>query len=209
MANLTVFVDGDHYISCLQLVDGHLRNRLKDQGNVRWIAIGLHDALYALLIEKLTRTDGFGIYNKRFEKEVGDFYKSGKDSNSVDFRNLLDASTKQNLAGIAELLRRANLSSGVQIKAHESDIDNLNSPSQGLSRLKQLRDYLIHPRPMIAGYYHDWLLNALFDTLEVIREVAALPGNTSTRHDHKEAEILLNSIAYYLARWQCSLQHIG
>lgn len=209
MANLTVFEDGDHYISCLQLVDGHLRNRLKDQRNVRWIVIGLHDALYALLIEKLARTDGFGIYNKRFEKEVCDFYKSGKGSNSVKFRDLLGASKKQNLAGIAELLRRANLPSGVQIKARESDIDNLDRPSQGLSRLKQLRDYLIHPRPLIAGYYHDWLLDALFDTLEVIREVADLPSNTSPWHDHKEAEILLNSIAYYLTRWRGGLRAMG
>lgn len=204
MAKLLVYHDGSHYISCLQLADNHLRQNRIDETNVRWIVIGLHDALYALLIEKLARTDGFGIYNKAFEQKVEDFYRSGLSSASNEFNDLIEKSSKANIASIGGLLQRAKLTSGAEIK--DDSIVSLDRPSRGISHLKEMRNFLAHPRPMLAGYHEDWLLDTLFDTIEVIQEVADLPAKTSPRHDPNEAKVLLNSIKFYLGKWRANSQ---
>jgi len=107
MASYISYDDGSHYISCLQLVDEHLRTRSKDAANIRWIVLGLHDALYALLIEKLTRTDGFGIFKRELEDKVREFYDQGKDSNSEEFHELSESTFNQDVASLEGLLMRA------------------------------------------------------------------------------------------------------
>ncbi|MCG6557378.1 hypothetical protein MB818_04165 [Ruegeria sp. 1NDH52C] len=207
MATLIVYNEGVHFTGCLQMVDHHLRQKLKDENSVRWIVVGLHDALYAILIEKLTRTDGFGVFNDKFEAEAYKFYGTGQASSSPDFEALCEKSSKENLAGIGKLLERANLGSNARVRA--SNIDSLERPSRGVSHLKKMRDFLAHPRPMLSGYYESWLLETLDDTLSVIKEVLQMPSSRSTRHDPREAEVLLSSIAYYLSVWRaraCSVR---
>jgi hypothetical protein len=196
---LLTYTHGSHFISALQLADQNLRSIRKDEANIRWIVIGLHDALYALLIEKLTRSDGFGIFSDNFERKVADFYTKGLDSASPEFRELSEHAFSENIAGIGKLLQRANLTSGAQIKA--TDIAELTRPSRGLSHLKEMRDFFAHPRPMISGYFETWLIETIGDTLEVIKETLALPSHTAARHDPKEAEVILKSIEYYFSRW--------
>ncbi|MBQ4825240.1 hypothetical protein J4729_11885 [Leisingera sp. HS039] len=199
MSPIFTYVEGIHFVSCLQLVDQNIRQRQKDEANVRWIVIGIHDALYALLIEKLTQTDGFGIFKDAFEKEVAEFYRAGLDSRSSEFRELNNKSLNQSIAGLGILLKRAALPSGAAIPRDTTG--ELPSPTRGLVRIKEMRDYFSHPRPMLAGYYEDFLLDALRDTVEVVKEAINLPGNLSTRHDPREAQILLESIEYYLCKW--------
>lgn len=204
---LFTYCEGSHFISCLHLVDQNIRPAQKGESNIRWIVIGLHDALYFLLIEKLTRTDGFGIYNDNFEKKIGEFYKAGSGSNSPAFWKLLEDSESQNIAGIGRLLSRADLKSGASVlksgaSAGNPDIDSLPRPSLGLNRLKEMRDFFSHPRPMLSGYYEDWLIGAFEDTISVLNEVLAIPGETRVRHDTEEAKIILNSIEFYISRWK-------
>ncbi|WP_058262857.1 hypothetical protein [Thalassovita gelatinovora] len=194
-----IYDRASHFISCLHLVDENIRRKRKDEANIRWIVIGLHDALYAILIEKLTRTDGFGIYNDNFEKTVGNFYEDGLSSNSQEFHDLMEKSFTENIAGIGRLLQRANLKSEVVI--NESDVEKLSRPSLGLSHLKKMRNFLAHPRPMLSGYYEHWLIDAFEDTIDVIREVATLPGYTRAHYDLDEAQVILNSIEFYLRLW--------
>jgi len=199
LASMFVYQEGSHFISCLQLADQNLRQKQKDETNLRWIIVALHDALYALLIEKLSRTDGFGIFTDKFECDVSAFYESGGNSDSCEFRALCQRSLKENIAGISKLLVRADLPSGATI--HVSDIDTLTRPSKGLSQLKELRDFFSHPRPMISGYYEDFLHTAIQDTIHVINEVRKQSGHTADRHDALEANILMESIQYYSNRW--------
>jgi hypothetical protein len=169
------YEEGSHFISCLLLADSHLRQGSKDEGNVRWIVLSLHDALYALLIDKQTRTDGFGIFNDKFEQEVVDFYEKGLSSNSREFSKLNEKSFKENLAGIGKLLKRTPLDPDIEIRV--KDIESLTRPSRGLSRLKELWDFLSHPRPMTAAYSEDYVCEACLDTLAAIRRVNELSGN--------------------------------
>jgi hypothetical protein len=203
MRRYQTYQEGAHFISCLLQADSHLRQGLKDEANVRWIILALHDALYALLIEKLARTDGFGIFNDRFEEEVKEFYRNGLDSRNEEFMKLSERSISENLAGIGKLLERANLPSGIQIRTR--NYEDLHRPSRGLSRLKDMRDFLSHPRPMVAAYTEDYITEACLDAISAIREVHAVPGQRALRHDPEEAEILLNSIEYYLARWDMAV----
>ncbi|MDQ2091657.1 hypothetical protein [Marimonas arenosa] len=200
MTSLFTYDQGAHFISCLELADQNLRRKYKDEANVRWIVISLHDALYTLLIQKLTRTDGFGIYNDKFEKRVGEFYEKQLSSKSAEFHQLMEQAQNENIASIVELLKRANLASKAQIRTR--NIEDLPRPSRGLSRLKSIRNFFSHPAPMLAGYYSDWLLDAISDTVSVIDEVRNLPGKTAARHDTHEADLLLKFIAFYLFRWR-------
>jgi len=174
----------------------------KDETNIRWIVIGLHDALYALLIEKLERTDGFGIFNDRFEDEVAEFYEKGLGSRSQEFADLVEKSLSQNIAGVGKLLKRINLPSGAVIKV--SEVDKLSRPSLGLSHLKEMRDFFAHPRPMTSGYYEDWLIDTIDDTIEVIKEVLTVAGQRRSYHDPEEAKVILSSIEFYFKRWALS-----
>lgn len=207
MSELVSFDEGSHFISCLQLVDQHMRQRHKDATNVRWIVVGLHDALYTLLIEKVVRTDGFGIFNDKFEAEVGEFYMSGKNSSGPDYLKLKEKSIYQSLAGIGKLLSRVELTSGAEIRTQE--IEALNRPSRGISRLKSMRDFLAHPAPMIAGYFDDFILECIEDTVEVIREVMSVRSRRAPRHDSVEANLLISSISFYLKRWVVETQANG
>lgn len=199
MALLWVYQEGSHFISCLQLADQNLRQKHKDETNLRWIVVALHDALYAILIEKLTRTDGFGIFNDSFEEKINNFYETGLCSNSPEFLSLCEESSKQNLAGIGKLLSRANLPSGAKIKY--SNRETLKSPSRGLSQLKAMRDFFSHPKPMLSGYDVDHINESVSDTIKVINEVRMIPSATTARHDEIEATILIASIEHYSAKW--------
>ena len=196
---MVVFDDGSHFIANLKMADQFLKSEHHSEASTRWIAIALHDALYALLIEKRTRTDGFGAFNDKFEKRVGEFYAAGKDSRSSDWEALTADMFKENIGDIGQLLRRAKLASGAIIQ--KKGTSSLDEPSRGLSRLKLLRDGLAHPRPGLSGYYADYLVSAFSSTITVIDETRRLRDYGAPRHDGREADLLLDSIRFYLSRW--------
>ena len=162
--------------------------------------MGLHDALYALLIEKLVRTDGFGVFDDGFEKKVLRFYNEEKSSKSPEFVELSEASLTANVASLGKLLERALPSSSVRVLRNVAL--ETPSPTIGLNYLKEMRNYFAHPRPMSSTYYNDFLLLAVSDTIQVIKQVSELPEKRRLRHDPEEARILLCSIEYYLKRWE-------
>ncbi len=195
---------GDHVVTNLHIVDTHVRRRAKDAVDMRWIVIGLHDALYALLAEKLTRSDGFGIFRRDFEKEVQEFYESGKDSNSAEFHALCEKSFNVQTASLRDLLIRAKLPSNPELISTE--IQKSEKPTRGLSWLKQLRDYHAHPRPMLLAIHTELLFEAIADTVEVIREATALPDQRYIHKSTGEIELLLNSINFYASKWRDEIQ---
>lgn len=197
--------DGDHFVSCLLLVDAHMRKKHKDATDIRWIVIGLHDALYSALIEKLTRTDGFGIFNQAFEKKVTEFYENGGDCESPAFAELSEASFTQNTASLKWLLKRADLPSGAEIC--DQSIYEQSRPTKGVSWLKEMRDHHAHPRPMTQSIEEELLTIAFEDTLSVIREVINISGQRHVPYDAKEVQILLDSIEFYLERWIADFQN--
>jgi len=197
--------DGDHFVSCLLLVDGHMRKKHKDATDIRWIVIGLHDALYSVLIEKLTRTDGFGIFNRRFEDEVSEFYASGGSSVDQKFIELCEKSSNENVASLEGLLKRKSLNSGASIV--RSEIEDQPSPTRGISWLKEMRDHHAHPRPMSRSIHGNQLSIAFEDALSVIREVANTSGRRHVRSDPEKVRILLDSISFYLRRWAAEFQN--
>jgi hypothetical protein len=199
VVRLIVYNEGAHFISALQMVDAQIRHEHIHTTNVRWITIGLHDALYSLLLEKLTRSDSFGIFSDGFEARVAKFYETKLGSNSQEFEQLCEASLRENVVGLSKLLERANLKS--KIKLSSKKINELDRPSRGLSKLKELRDFLAHPRPRLSGYYQDWLQEAFEDTLTIIKEAQTQPDPVRLRHDSVEAEVLIRSIEFYLSRW--------
>jgi len=79
-------------------------------------------------------------------------------------------------------------------------------PSRGLSHLKSIRDYFAHPRPMLSIYEESFLVDAFSDTIDVIRQVSNLPGHRASQHDPEEAALILNSIKYYLTRWETAIE---
>ncbi|WP_139197069.1 hypothetical protein [Roseivivax marinus] len=199
MAEYHSFEEGSHFISCLLLADQQLRQGIKDETNVRWIVISLHDALYALLIEKLTRTDGFGAFTKEFEEKAYSNYNAGRSSKSPEFIELLESQASARVAGIGALLDRANLQSGAIIP--KCDAHAHKSPNRGLGFMKEMRNYFAHPRPGSSSFSVGYVITACIDTIDTIRELEGIKGKRSSRHDAREARILIESIEYYVRRW--------
>ncbi|MEM7599163.1 MAG: hypothetical protein AAF382_15825 [Pseudomonadota bacterium] len=191
--------EGSHFLSCLNLIDANLRVTEKDETNLRWIIVGLHDALYALLIEKLVKTDGFGIYPDTFEKEVRSFYSKGHSSGSREYRRLNERSVKRNIAGLPELLSRANLKSGAKIV--HTGFSACDQPTRGLSKLKQMRNFFSHPRPGLNAYDRTFVSEAVRSTIEVIEELRGLSSNARPRHNSADAEVLMISIRTRAETW--------
>ncbi|MEO0893232.1 MAG: hypothetical protein AAFY35_11610 [Pseudomonadota bacterium] len=187
--------EGSHFISCLQLVDFNLGQNTIDETNIRWIIVGLHDALYALIIEKLIRTDGFGIYPDNFENRVSDFYRKGLSSKDPEYTDLKEETFKQSIAGLSKLLSRAALNSGVKIVS--SGFAECEQPTKGLSQLKQMRDFFAHPRPTSSAYDIGFVSEAVHGALQVLSEVRQMSGKKRLQHDPGEADILLASIEFY------------
>ena len=194
---------GSQIIDSLRIAERNLRQRPKDGAAIRATIQALHDALYGLLIEKLTRTDGFGVFDKKFEKKVGNFYSSCQDSRSSEFQDLINSEDAVNVASLGMLLERTYLESGVQIA--QQACSELNRPNRGLNRLKRMRDLHCHPRPASIHYEMIDVCEACEDTLVVIKEVHLIEGHRSMRYDLTMAETLFDSLEEHLVLWRNSI----
>ena len=170
MSQLEFSIPG-HFRSCIEMVELQLSDKATELP-WRWIIISIHDLLHCILIIKLSRTDMFGVYEDKIEKMASDFYEAGLNSNSPEWSKLVAAQDRGKLAGIATLLDRANLASGIKI--HKSAA-SAHGTSFLLTVLKKRRDSFVHIEDVDLFSTSEELSEIVCAGIDVIQEVLRLP----------------------------------